>query len=403
MTRTGARSSSPGPTTESEGERMGKRRGNNEGSMYQRPNGRWCAQISIAGKRLTKYAATQRECREWLKETLTQVDDGLTMAGARVTLSTYFTRWLETASLSLRPNTAGQYAHITRKYILPTLGQIKLKDLRPDHIQQLHTDLLAAGTGVRTVQLVHAVLHRALGQALKLRLLQRNPTDAVDKPKAKHAEMKTLNLEQARTLLAAAQGERLEVLYYLAIHTGLRQGELLGLRWSDLDWQTGALQVQRQLQRVAGAGRSFVEPKTAAGRRQVILGPAAVAKVREHRKRQAEGRLFVGGRWQEQGLIFTTMIGTPLEPQALDRGFKKLLTKAGLPDMRFHDLRHTAATLMLQQGVHPKVVQERLGHSKISMTLDTYSHVLPGMQQDAAERLDAALSEHRSSIAAELQ
>jgi integrase len=369
-----------------------KRRGNNEGSMYQRPNGQWCAQVSIEGRRLTKYAKTQKECREWLKETLAQVEDGLTVEGSKATLASYLKRWLETAKPTLHPNTWEQYERIARLHILPDLGRLRLKDLRPDHIQALYSAKLDGGLGPVTVRHAHAILHRALGQAVKWGLLRRNPADAVDKPKLARREMQTLSLDQAQALFAVAKGTRVEALLHLAVNTGLREGELLGLRWSDLDWKTGALQVQRQLQRVRGEGKVLSEPKTAAGRRLVMLGPSTLAKLRDHHRHQIEARWFVGDKWQEQGLVFCSRIGTPLERNLMIGEYKKLLAQAGLPDIRFHDLRHTAATLMLQQGVHPKVVQERLGHSKISVTLDVYSHILPSMQQDAAELLDAALA-----------
>ncbi len=368
---------------------MTKHRAHNEGTVYQRPDGRWCAQVSLDGRRLTHYAKTQRQCREWLKTTLAQVDEGLTIEGARATLGEYLEKWLETVKPSLRPKTWKQYSQIVRQHIIPQLGSIKLKDLRPDHIQSHYTARQAAGAGVRTVRLTHAILHHALAQALKWGLVTRNPADAVDKPKLGHEEMKVLNAEQVRALLNAAKGERLEALYYLAVTTGLRQGELLGLRWSDLDWKTGKLQVQRQLQYIAGQGRVFSEPKSAAGRRSISLGSATLERLREHRESQELRRLFAGDRWQENDLIFPSTIGTSIEPRNLLRHFKSLLAKAGLPEIRFHDLRHTAATLMLQQGVHPKVVQERLGHSSITLTLDTYSHVLPGLQEDVAEKLDA--------------
>jgi integrase len=242
-------------------EQVGKRRGNNEGSIYQRQDGRWCARISLDGRRLTKYFKTQREGRDWLKETIAQVDDGMTLEGAKVTLADFFARWLEAAKSELRPNTWGQYERITRQHILPQLGHFRLKDLRPDHVQALYTAKLAAGIGQRTVRLTHAVLHRALNQALKWGLVRRNVSDATNKPKATHAEMRTLDPGQTRALLEVAQGHRLEALLHLAVNTGLRQGELLGLRWSDLDWQTGALQVQRQMQRTRGEGKSLSHPR----------------------------------------------------------------------------------------------------------------------------------------------
>jgi len=370
---------------------MAKRRGNKEGTIYQRKDGRWCAQVSLDGRRLTKYAKTQRECREWLRDIQAQIEEGLTIDGARMPLGDYLEEWLETTRPSLRPKTWKQYAQIARQHIIPDLGNIRLRDLRPDHIQSLYAAKQKAGTSASTVRLIHAVLHRALAQALKWGLVTRNASDAVNKPKSKREEMKVLDADQARILLKVAEGDRLEALYHLAITTGLRQGELLGLRWSDLDWQAGYLQVQRQLQRVSGQGLVFSEPKSNAGRRLVKLGSAVLEKLREHQEHQEQERLFAGERWQEHDLIFPSTIGTPMEPRNLFRQFKDLLERADLSDIRFHDLRHTAATLMLQQGVHPKVVQERLGHSSISLTLDTYSHVVPSLQEDAADKLDALL------------
>jgi integrase len=370
---------------------MGKRRGNNEGSIYQRPDGRWCAQVSIGGRRLTKYAATQRECRERLKETIAQVDNGLTFNGARTDLATYFGEWLDIIKPTVHIRTWQQYSHVAQRHLMPSLGRIKLNDLRPDQIQAVYTSKLEAGIGAHTVRLMHAILHRCLNQALKWGLISRNPADAVDKPKQRRLEIVALDLAQTKKLLTVAEGDRLEALFRLAVHTGLREGELLGLRWSDLDPNTGALQVQRQLQRISGQGIVFADTKTATGRRQVVLGPAMLKQLREHGKRQKEERLFTGERWCDQGLMFTTTIGTPMDPANVLKHFKELLAKAELPDIRFHDLRHTAASLMLQQGVHPKVVQERLGHSTVSLTLDVYSHVVPSLQRDAADIMDAAL------------
>ncbi len=370
---------------------MAKNRGHNEGTIYQRPDGRWCAQVSLSGRRLTHYAKTQRDCRDWLKETIAQVDSGLTIEGARTTLAEYLGKWLEIAKPSLRPNTSIQYTWIVRQYITPEIGSIRLKDLRPDHIQALLSDNLEAGVGVRTIQLIHAVLHRALVQALKWGLVGRNPADAVEKPRAARQEMRVLDPAQVLVLLNAAPDTYWEALLYLAVTTGLRQAELLGLCWTDLDWQTGELKVQRQSQYIIGQGFVFSEPKSAAGRRLVVLGDVALGKLRKHHEAQDEQRAKAGERWREKGLIFATHLGTPMHPRNLRVSFGKLLVKAGLPRVRFHDLRHTAATLMLQQGVHPKVVQERLGHANINLTLGTYSHVLPGMQGDAAHKLDTLL------------
>ena len=203
--------------------------------------------------------------------------------------------------------------------------------------------------------------------------------------------MRTLSDTQVRSLLLAAQGTRYEALFWLAVSTGLREGELLGLRWSDLDWKTHSLHVQRQLQRLDGQ-YVFPEPKSAAGRRVIVVGETMIQKLRAHLNILEAERREAGDRWQENDLIFSSSLGTPWDKRNMFKYYKIFLKKAGLPDIRFHDLRHTAATLMLQQGVHPKIVQERLGHSDITLTLNTYSHVLPAMQEEAASKLDELLT-----------
>ncbi len=238
----------------------------------------------------------------------------------------------------------------------------------------------------------HAVLYCSLEQAVRWGMIDRNPADAVIRPKPCRKEIQTLNSHQARQFLIAAQGSRYEALYYLAITTGLRAGELLGLKWDDLDLTKGHLHVQRQVQRVPGSGLALLEPKSAAGRRVVVLGQTMMTILEAHFKRQEYLRSFAGERWQERGMMFTSKIGTCLDHRNVYREFKAILRKAGLPDIRFHDLRHTAATLMLQEGIHPKIVQERLRHAQIYITMDTYSHVLPTMQDEAAKKMDKLIA-----------
>ena len=367
---------------------MAKKRGQNEGTIYKRKDGTWAAQVSIQGRRLTKYTKTQSEARTWLRTTLNQVDTGITFLGAQMELGKYLEQWLVTVKTSVRPKTYEQYRQIVTGHIIPILGCIKLKDVRPDHVQSLYNTKLESGTSNRTVRVIHTVLHIALNQALKIGLIGRNPSDAVIKPKLIKKEMKTLTDTQVQTLLLAARGTRKEVLYQLAVTTGLREGELLGLKWADVDWVTRHVKVQRQLQWLSGQGLVFNEPKSASGRRVIVVGSATIEKLRDHYQQQQWERLAAGDRWVENDLIFPTTIGTPSNWRSLVRSFKNLLQTSGLPNIRFHDLRHTAATLMLQQGIHPKVVQERLGHSQVSLTLNTYSHVLPNMQEDAAEKID---------------
>ncbi len=368
------------------------RRGNKEGSIYKRKDGRWCAYVTIDGHRIYHYAKTQSECRKWVKDTLTQVDQGLTSRGTQYTVQSYLEEWLGSIKSSLKKNTWIQYSQNIRLHITPHLGKIKLKDLRPDQIQSLYNLKQKNGIGAATIRISHAILHKSFNQAVKWGLMGRNPADAVTRPREKKIEMSVLNLEQAQSLLSFLADSRFEALYYLALTTGLREGELLGLKWNDLDWVSSRLQIQRQLQRIPHEGLHLVEPKSKAGRRAITLGYAAVEKLRGHNELQQKERLFAGERWQENNLIFPSTIGTPMEPRNLIRFHDETLAKVGLPPIRFHDLRHTAATLMLQQGTNPKIVQERLGHASIQLTMDTYSHVLPDMQNEIANRLDALLT-----------
>jgi len=370
---------------------MARKRGQNEGSIYKRKDGLWVAQVTIQGKHISKYFKLQSEASKWLHNTRTQIQDGLTLAGAQTTLEEFLKQWLISYRSSLHPTTSIQYEGIIRLHLIPVLGHLKLKDLRTDQIQALYNAETNKGTSPRMVQYIHTVLRRALNIALRWGLIGRNPALLVTLPKLKRKEMKTLNDSQVRVFLSAAKGLRYEALFWMAVFTGLREGELFGLKWSDLDWGKKHLQVQRQLQRIKGKGMVFAEPKTASGKRMIVLSTATVAKLREHLDHQQQERISAGDRWQEYDLLFPSTLGTPMDPSNMYKDFKDSLKKAGLPDIRFHDLRHTAATLMLQQGTHPKIVQERLGHSSISLTMDTYSHVLPSMQEEAAEKMDEIL------------
>jgi integrase len=369
---------------------MPARRGNGEGSIYQRSDGRWVGSVSVGkGKRKYLYGKTRREVAEKLKKALAEQQQGLPLANEKQTVDQYLQRWLEdSARPTVRAGTFESYQRLIRLHVRPHIGKVPLARLTAQDLSRLYRTLLDHGLAPRSVQYVHAVLHRALGQALRWNLIARNPAELVDAPRPKRKEIAPLTPDQAKALLDAARGDRLEALYVVALTSGLRLGELLALRWADLDGERGELHVRRTLVRTQ-AGLSFNEPKTAKGRRTVRLPSFAVAALREHRARQLEERLRIGPAWDGQDLIFPNEVGRPIDRQNLiRRSFKKLLQKAGLPDVRFHDLRHTAATLLLRLGEHPKVVQERLGHSTISVTMDVYSHVLPDMQRQAAEKLD---------------
>ena len=376
---------------------MAKKRGHGEGTYSQRTSGRWQAQISLEGRRLSKTFSAAKDCREWLREMSEQVENGLSFQGTKYTMEKYLEVWLENIQGTIRFRTWQQYEGIVRNHISPALGRIRIIELQPHQIQGFYTRLNKKGISPRTVKLVHSVLHRSLVVAQRQGLIGRNPASVVQPPRVPYKEMKFLSDTQARQLLIAASEDRNAVLYYLALTTGMRQGELLGLKWSDLDWSSGELDIRRKAQRETGKGIVLSELKTRAGRRVILLGPDTLDKLAEHRQKQDIERQ--SDDWQEMDLVFTSEKGTPIDQRNLLREYSALLDRAGLPKIRFHDLRHTAATLMLLHGTPLLIVSRRLGHSKPSITLDIYGHYLPGMQEQVASMMDELIT----PIAAELQ
>jgi integrase len=378
---------------------MPKRCGRGEGSITQLADGCWQARVDLGwvdGKRKRKaiYGETRAEVAGKLIKALSDHQGGLPLPNERLTVEAYLRQWLDDcAKPTVRVSTYENYERKLRLHVFPTLGRASLAKLGPRELSGLYAKLLSRGLSPSTVQYVHAVLHRALDQALRWSLIPRIPAELVDAPRAGHHEVTVLSREQVSALLAVAAGDRLEALYILAVTGGLRLGELLGLRWSDLEWDAGILQVRRSLTRTKQNGLTFSEPKTQKGRRSVTLPSIAVEALRRHKARQNAEKMKVRDVWDEGDLLFPNEIGRPIERQnRVGRSFKVLLTKAGLPHIRFHDLRHTAATLLLQLGEHPKVVQERIGHATIGVTMDIYSHVMPDLQRDAATRLDRLLA-----------
>jgi integrase len=371
---------------------MGRKRGNGEGSVYQRQDGRWEGSMTVDafGRRRWFLGRTRQEAARKLGDALKQHNDGAPVPGGRQTVAEFLAGWLEGTRPSLRPGTWLRYEEYVRLHVVPALGKVPLARLTPQQLQRLYAERLATGLSPTTVHHLHATLHKALGQAARWGLVARNVADLVDPPRPDHHEMTTLSPEQVRELLAAAAGDRLEALYVVALE-GLRRGEILALRWRDIDLDARTLRVRGSLQPTPD-GLRIVEPKTASSRRGVVLSATAVEALRRHRVRQAAERLRLGPAWEDHDLVFANEVGRPIDGRNLvRRGFEPLLARAGLPRVRFHDLRHTAATLLLGQGVHPKIVAEKLGHSQISTTIDLYSHVTPTMQREAAETLDAVL------------
>lgn len=365
-----------------------KRRGNNEGTIYQRPDGVWCAQVTIQGRRRSIYGKTRALVQRKLRAALANAEQGIMPAPERLTVEAYLERWLADDVGRLDQYTVKNYTINVRRHIVPEIGRIRLGQLQAAHVQALYTALAKKGLAPKTIRNAHGVLHAALERAVRWDLVPRNVVALATPPKAKPPEFRTLTVEEARHLGRVAQGNRWAPMLMLALTTGLRQGELLGLKWGDIDFKEGVLQVRRQYERDG----AFSAPK-ASSQRRLDLAPAELRALEIQRESQDRDRERYGAAYIAQDLVFATHQGRPLIHRNVFREFKRMLKKAELPPVRFHDMRHTNATLMLGQGVHPKVVQERLGHSQVNITLNFYSHVLPGLGREAVERLGASLEQ----------
>jgi integrase len=358
-----------------------RRRSAREGSIHRRKDGRWVGVADLGwldGKRERKYvyAKTRAEVAEKLAKVLSDHRAGQLVVDEQITAQQFFETWLESVKRSVALSTWQRYETMIRLHVMPSIGRLRLARLSPLHLEQLYTGRLDAGLSPTTVLQLHRVLHHALCDAMRWNLVQRNVSELVTPPRRVHYEFRALSAQEAQTFLQAVKGDRLEALYVLAITIGMREGELFGLRWADVNLTTRSLHLVKQL-------------KTKSSRRQVLLPRIAAEALTAHHARQAAERTDAGMAWEDHGLVFTNTLGRPLHPRNfLLRDFYPLLERAGLPRMRFHDLRHSSATLLLELGVHPKVVSEMLGHSQIGITLDLYSHVTATMQQQAVTALD---------------
>ena len=364
---------------------MGKR-SNGEGSVVKRKDGRWCAAYTFDGKRHYMYGKTRKEVVGKLKDKLAESGDAYY---PDIAIEDYLTRWLEdSVKGSVRARTHERYESVCRVHINPHVGDKKLTDLKEMDVWSLYRERLWSGLSPRTVRYVYVTLHKALKQAVRWRLVPRNVAEAAVPPRVQKKEVRVLSPAQARVFLRSVEGLRLEAMFVLAITTGMRQGEMTGLRWEDVDLEDGTLCVLRTLSKTRD-GIVFNQPKTAKGRRSVALTHLAIGALEKHRARQDNEK----GSWKEDhGLVFPNIHGEPRsQREPMIKALKKALAKAGLPVVRFHDLRHTAATLMLSKGVHPKIVSEMLGHGDVAFTLTVYSHVLKGMQKGATQAIDEAL------------
>jgi integrase len=371
---------------------MATRRGNGEGTIRQRNDGRWEAQLSLpGGKRKSIYGKSKKEAREALYMAIKQLDQGLDLGAPSQTLGDFLERWLaDTVRPRLAPKTHKTYRDLMRVHVIPTLGPMRLDRLTAQHVATLLREKADAGLSPATVNHIRSVLRNALNRAVKWNLLVRNPVILTDPPRQERKRVVPLQPEEARRALEAVRGHRLEALFTVALFLGLRQGEVLGLRWVDVDLEARTLAITQALQRVDGA-LILKSPKTEKSRRRLTLPPSVVAALRAHRDRQATERQTAGVHWKESGLIFTTTIGTPIDPRNALRIWQNLLAGAGLPRRTFHVTRHTAVSMLINEGVPLKVIQEILGHSVLSTTADVYGHLYPQAFTEAAEAMERAL------------
>ena len=338
---------------------------------------------------------TKKQAEKRLAELLHELDTGMLVKPCKLTVGQYLERWLEDSRPNIAPNTAQTYAWFIDRHIKPTIGNVLLTTLRPERLQRLYSEKLTSGRhdgkgglGSRSVRYIHTTIHKALKSAMKMGLIARNPADLVDIPKVTRRDMRVMSEIELQIFLEFARSTPYYALFYTDLFTGLRRSELLALRWCDLDLLLCQASITRTLHQLHNREIVFRQPKTAKGRRLIALSPSTVAVLEEHRSAQMEQRRAAGTTLHDDDLVFSQPDGNPLLPDTVTVAWRNLARRSGLKGIRLHDARHTHASLLLKQGVHPKIVQERLGHASIAITLDTYSHVAPGLQQQAAKGFD---------------
>ena len=376
---------------------MDTRRAKGEGTVYRRSDGRWVGQVNLGwkdGRRIRKslQGSTAKEVRDRVRALVRNVEDGALPATRSPRLSDFFTQWLTSVKPALRPSTYASYEGTTRLHITPEIGHVALDKLSIDHVSRL----IARKRGEsqlspRSTRYVLQILRIALNKAVRWGLVTRNVATLVDAPRVAQKDVRVLSPEETKRLLEATHGDEMKGLVVLAVSTGLRLGEALGLQWPDIDLERRQLRVSKTLQRVAGHGQVLAETKTRRSRRSIVLPVTTAEALRDHRTLQAQLRRAAGSEWYGGNFVFTSSTGRPLDHRNVQRAFKRILRKARLPKMRFHDLRHSCASLLLAEGVSPRVVMETLGHSRIAVTMDTYSHVMPALMHDAADAIDRSL------------
>jgi integrase len=338
------------------------------------------------------YGKTRAEAAAKLAELINKTAAGVPLAVKGWSVEAYADHWItDVVGPRLKPATLSSYRATLRLHILPTLGRAKLQTLRPVQVRKLLADKASSGLRPRSVQIIHGTLRTMLADAVREEVLERNVASLVRSPSVERDEVKPWSPAEASQFLAAAVRHRLHALFAVGVALGLRKGELLALRWSDVDLEAGVIYVRQNVQRLPEVGLVYGRPKSSKSRRTVPLPATSVKVLRVHRARQAAEALALGSAWPDAGLVFTSTVGTVIEPRNLTRLFDQLTEKAGVRRIRFHDLRHTCASLLLAQGVPPRVVMDVLGHSQIAITMDLYAHVMPTALREAADAIDRAL------------
>jgi integrase len=374
-----------------------------KGDIRQRSPGHWAIVLDIrdpaTGKRKRRwhaFAGTKRQAQEQCARLITEMRGGSYLDPSKLTVAAFLDRWLEHVKSQISPRTHERYCEIVWKNIIPTLGAIHLTKLRPAQISEAYATALASGRrdgkgglAPATVVYMHRLIKHALAQAVKWELLSRNAAAAVSPPKVERASLNTFDMAQTAELIEGLGGTRLMIPVMLGVLCGLRRGEIVALRWRHVDLATGKIALVESAEQTA-AGVRYKPPKSGRGR-TVALSATMIEELRAHRVRQAEGLLRLGIRQDDATFVYAREDGEPIQPRSLTHAWQMMIGRTALPRVRFHDLRHAHATHLLSNGIHPKVASERLGHSRVGITLDLYSHVLPGMQEDAASRVDDAL------------
>lgn len=372
------------------------RRGNGEGSIRKRTDGRWEAMVSLPdGRRKSLYGKTRNEVARKLAEVLRDISKGLPVPLERLTVAAFLTDWLSMKQLDLRPSTYVNYETQIRRHILPAIGHLTLTKLTATDLNRMYAESVRGGLSPTTSYSHHLIMHKALKDAMRADLVTRNVAELDSPPRKSHYKARTFTVDEAKRFLTTIATDRFQALYLLAIMTGMREGELLALTWPMIDLHAGTLAVRATHMKIHG---QFVisEPKTEAGRRILLLNDVTLAALLEHRQRQQAERQDAaqqGMRWQDAALVFPDEVGARITPTKFYQGrFQPLLRRSGLPRVRFHDLRHTVATLLLLLGVDATVVANMLGHANPSITQSIYQHVQPQMQRDASLALQRLLT-----------